>query len=112
NHYQCSICLKEFTSASSLLTHQEEHRSEKRHRCTQCSMAFRSPSGLKRHGNRVHGNEKQGYKCETCGKGFYERHDLLRHLKVHASPSNNNSGSSKSGKPTLKIGTGDCQRKG
>ncbi|CAB4057731.1 KRAB [Lepeophtheirus salmonis] len=83
---------EEFSSTTSLNIHVQEHKSEKPHKCDKCPQLFRNASGLKRHLKRVHGNEKQGFKCETCLKGFYERHDLLRHVKIHSVPKCNDCG--------------------
>ncbi|KAM4735405.1 uncharacterized protein FYW61_005908 [Anableps anableps] len=65
----CLDCGRRFTTKSALGSHRRWHRNEK------CS-----PSSLREDARSVgHGPEDGGFKCEKCGKHFFNRHVLQRH---------------------------------
>ena len=55
-------------------------------------------SGLKRHIRRVHDKSGPTFDCQECSKTFFEKFDLQRHMKVHATPKCEKCGKNKSNK--------------
>lgn len=53
------------------------------HVCKTCSRTFLSPSGLRRHEQRVHLQEWK-YKCDICHKTFVFREHFQGHLNSHS----------------------------
>lgn len=84
--FQCSQCAKEFDDKSLLKTHIDQHEQEKQFSCNKCGLHLSNLASLKKHLKRVHEKFKQQHYCQQCGKGFYERHDLARHEKIHLAP--------------------------
>ena len=82
--FECSICYKRFSAASSLKTHENLHLGiipEKKKVCTTCGAKFQSANDLRKH-ERVHTGERP-YQCETCGKGFTEKTAMRNHMRIH-----------------------------
>lgn len=52
------------------------------HVCSQCPKKFRTSNTLKMHIAGCHFNERKN-KCPECGKGFWSKTDVKRHLRVH-----------------------------
>ena len=84
--YQCFICAKEFDDKAEHKDHVDLHAFDKPFRCDTCGLHVTNSACLKRHIKRVHEKCKQAYECPECGKGFYERHDLARHARIHKIP--------------------------
>ena len=57
-------------------------------RCNQCNAHVKSQHSLNRHVKRVHerkqGGGEPGHECAECGKKFFEREDLTKHVARHA----------------------------
>lgn len=64
----------------------EGHISEKPFKCYKCGLHFTNNSGLKRHIKRIHEKIAFAHECDICSKGFYEKFDLIRHVKSHSAP--------------------------
>jgi len=62
------------------------HNTKNHRDCKYCGKVFEGNgrrSTLKTHMEAVHEGLKR-YTCETCGKSFYSKHDMLRHVdSVH-----------------------------
>ena len=78
----CDQCGKSFYKKSSMIKHRETHL-EKKFFCTfpGCSQGFPLEYRLKDHLN-THFNIYP-YTCETCGKGFIEKHHMAKHRQIH-----------------------------
>ncbi|KAJ8019579.1 Zinc finger and SCAN domain-containing protein 5B [Holothuria leucospilota] len=78
----CTVCMKQFSKRSGLLTHQKAfHKKYLPHKCDICERAFVYPKELKVH-KMSHTGERP-YHCDVCNKGFIARKDLQRHHPVH-----------------------------
>ena len=54
-------------------------------RCNQCNAHVKSQHSLTRHVKRVHERSGEpGHECGECGKRFFEREDLTKHVARHA----------------------------
>ena len=66
--YECDVCKKRFTDASTLVRHKRRHTGEKPYECDVCDKRFTDASTLVRH-KRRHTGEKP-YECDVCNKRF------------------------------------------
>ena len=81
--YQCAICAVEFDEKTELKDHLEKHALEKPFKCDICGVRFANQAGQKRHKLRLHETKVKTHSCDKCGKQFFDKHDLKRHVKVH-----------------------------
>ncbi|KAL0985022.1 hypothetical protein UPYG_G00151960 [Umbra pygmaea] len=96
--FNCTICLKRFSSSVSLQEHlNDDHPNERPFKCESCGKTFALKRYLKDHERRQHkfcseraqpshkfaANESQ-YKCSVCPKTLTSAHNLSLHMKVHA----------------------------
>ncbi|XP_028032272.1 zinc finger protein 43-like [Bombyx mandarina] len=80
--YRCETCSREYDLKYHLLLHiRSVHLRERNQECHVCHSRFFSKYCLSRH-MVVHTGEK-GFKCDTCGKGFSRRKNLLEHSRTH-----------------------------
>lgn len=79
--FSCSTCGKAFHLRHLYLYHLRQHTGERPHVCTTCHKGFLLPSQLKRH-KLLHTGIKP-HKCEQCGKEFKTPQNYQRHLLVH-----------------------------
>ena len=106
--FRCDLCGKLFRLRSALVVHQQ-WETGKRPRCEQCGKRFRSllclrahtathgkiitcptcgktfTNGLKfRLHSRMHvGREVSRFRCNVCGKGFYQKQHFEEHVLIH-----------------------------
>ena len=50
--------------------------------CAQCQRSYVSKGGLRKHVNKMH-KKLTTYRCETCGKGFFDRCLYQDHIAAH-----------------------------
>ena len=50
--------------------------------CSLCNQTFSTQGSLKRHRETVH-RQSGGFSCQVCGKRFYRKDHLGRHMKIH-----------------------------
>ncbi|XP_044743281.1 zinc finger protein 878-like [Chrysoperla carnea] len=78
---ECRICGK-MMQERTLLGHLRRHQQGKKHKCDQCSKAYREPCELAKHLQRVH-HTKGDVSCPVCNKTFLIQAQLDFHLKRH-----------------------------
>ncbi|XP_058873732.1 zinc finger protein 287-like isoform X2 [Acipenser ruthenus] len=76
--YQCGT---NFSDLGNLKAHQQIHKEQKPHHCTECGKSFRWVGGLTTH-QRIHTGEKP-YLCTECGKSFIQKCNLHSHQRIH-----------------------------
>ena len=77
----CQDCDESFSSKSDWLGHHQEKHSKLEKLCTFCNKQFKTVSHLNRHVECVHFNVRK-HSCDTCGRGFFERKDRVKHEKT------------------------------
>ncbi|XP_076269199.1 histone H4 transcription factor-like [Rhynchophorus ferrugineus] len=78
--FQCSQCLKLFSSERILSDHMRSHINQ--YKCTLCDMTSPKPSMLAKHYRYKHMNVRS-YCCSFCDKTFVEKCNLNTHLLTH-----------------------------
>lgn len=80
----CSVCGRECANPSTLFIHMRSHTNEKPFQCEFCDKRYKDSGSLKRHSIRNHiKTRERRYICESCGKGFYSKTDIIIHLRTH-----------------------------
>lgn len=86
---ECGVCEKRFTRTRELEVHSRLHTGEKPVYCTLCSMSFHTPRALAKHRQTLGHCKRAGksrerlHLCSECGKSYFRRPALLRHLRKH-----------------------------
>lgn len=78
--FHCSICKKSFGVKSRLNRHMNSHLGMK-DKCPICNKEL-SAQHIPEHMKQVHQKEKR-HCCPECGKGFFAKRDVEKHLKTH-----------------------------
>ncbi|XP_026461972.1 zinc finger protein 2-like [Ctenocephalides felis] len=79
--FKCSICFKEFSSASKLTRHVKTHSGEMPYKCKVCHKAFSHSGNFKVH-MRMHTDERP-FVCSVCDKACRQAQDLEKHMRTH-----------------------------
>ena len=79
--FQCTTCLKIFSSARYLKRHDRFHIGKKPFECQACKKRFIQKCNLKKH-ERIHTGEKP-YECKACHKRFNQQVALKIHERMH-----------------------------
>ena len=77
--FACNLCVKTFTEALTLRSHQRMHSGEKPCICNICEKSFTNSASLTNH-KRMHTGA-----CKLCKKSFTQSIDLKDHQSVHGS---------------------------
>lgn len=82
---KCSVCGRQCTNQSALITHMRSHTNEYSFPCSLCEKKYKDRGNLKRHMDRHHSGHKRtrNFICESCGKGFFSKHDVKIHMRTH-----------------------------
>ena len=83
--YQCKRCEETFSTTKELTS----HKAAKHRDCQHCGQLFEGPywkTALDGHIRAIHLGERKNI-CDTCGKAFYSKSDMRRHIgKKNPSP--------------------------
>ena len=85
--FRCDKCSKSFLLESLLDNHLCQAQ-EKAYKCNKCSKSFDLACNVRRHNRIVHEKESNSqlykkHKCDTCGKSFFDKLKLDKHLITH-----------------------------
>lgn len=80
--FYCSVCNKNFGSATKLVAHQSIHGENTPFKCEQCKKSFSSKFKLVRH-VLIHSDRKP-FSCTVCERTFHRKDHLKNHIKVHS----------------------------
>ena len=81
-NFTCKLCYVSVKTEVLLRRHMARHTEEKNEVCNICGRSFRVRSDLLRHMIR-HDNNRRSFKCEQCGKSFFEDQKLKQHIRIH-----------------------------
>lgn len=81
--HQCAVCWRSFSLCDYLLKHMVTHTGVRAFQCAVCAKRFTQKSSLNVH-MRTHRPERAP--CPACGKVFSHRALLERHLAAHPAP--------------------------
>lgn len=85
--YSCKQCPKTFKTLGCLFSHvQWTHKRVKKHKCEYCNALYMTSSAKCAHVRKIHLREKKNV-CK-CGKGFFSKSELERHLLTHTGVKN------------------------
>lgn len=81
NKFECIICLKTFNGHSYYAQHfRTRHSGVQRFRCEKCGKRFFNAETLELH---TKNHTMKAYQCTECTKLFAHKYDLSRHAKTH-----------------------------
>ena len=78
--FTCEVCDKGFNTPSSLEQHSYLHKDLK-YKCSHCGLRYPFQSALDAH--MVSHLEDPQHKCKDCDKAYFNRGDLVKHMKIH-----------------------------
>ena len=81
-NFSCELCEVSVKTEALLKRHMARHTNVKNEVCQVCGRSFRVRSDLLRHMVR-HDSSKRTFKCEECGKAFFEDQKLKQHRRIH-----------------------------
>ncbi|XP_041364196.1 zinc finger protein 571-like isoform X1 [Gigantopelta aegis] len=97
--YECEDCHRKFLKENQLEIHRRIHTGERPLQCSLCQLFFRTQKALHKHkqtykhsllaGDTV---KERKYLCSQCGKAYFRKQALQRHLKQHTGEKNFNCG--------------------
>lgn len=80
--YQCSVCLKGFTTEKYRDIHMKGHMGDKEYQCRTCDKTFISKSHLTEH-IKFHNENSKKFLCSECGQRFIRNDYLVIHMRRH-----------------------------
>merc|ERR1711920_1003147 len=60
----------------------KDHGDDRPYKCNQCDSCYPTKGNLTTHVERMHQN-KVNFKCDECGKGFYDKTKYDDHCRMH-----------------------------
>ncbi|KAI5694890.1 hypothetical protein M8J75_007292 [Diaphorina citri] len=89
--YECDICHLRFKEKRFIRGHMVTHFDVCEHQCHMCGLNFKYASKLRAH-YVTHAAELKDdltdyvsvFECDQCARCFYQRNQIIRHLKTHA----------------------------
>uniref|UniRef100_A0A3B5M017 C2H2-type domain-containing protein n=1 Tax=Xiphophorus couchianus TaxID=32473 RepID=A0A3B5M017_9TELE len=79
--FSCKMCLKSFSSSSTLRMHEKSHQQTKEFACNTCGKTFHLRHMLQYH-QRQHTGDRP-HVCSFCSKGFLQASQLRQHELLH-----------------------------
>ncbi|ODM91743.1 putative zinc finger protein [Orchesella cincta] len=80
--FSCSTCGKPFRTLNGVKLHALIHIDSKPFKCSECPLRFRNKYRLKTHDDNIHRRILR-FPCRICGKRWYNRGDLNKHIAAH-----------------------------
>ncbi|KAB0798773.1 hypothetical protein PPYR_06653 [Photinus pyralis] len=80
--FQCSVCLKAFTTEKYRDVHMKGHTGDKKYQCRTCDKTFLSKSHLTEH-IKFHNENSKKFLCSECGQRFIRNDYLVIHMRRH-----------------------------
>lgn len=77
--FHCSACTKTFCTSGDLLSHERVHTGERPFVCPYCNKKYTKSSGYHQHIRRKHTMDIN-FNCFSCGKGFFSKPELRKHV--------------------------------
>ena len=84
NDLICAKCGEKFASLSELQLHVIKHKSQEKHTCRHCEQEFSTRDAWYKHVIGRQCEKPYDFKCEQCGKGFWDNHCYTRHMVTHS----------------------------
>lgn len=84
--WQCRYCDETFNASKKLTIHMNSHEEHDTtdNTCTDCGNIYRTRKSLWVHRHKKHPRVSQPSPCELCVKVFFDRTELMHHLKTHS----------------------------
>lgn len=84
----CNVCGSTFAEALDLLAHAEIHTRVISYKCTLCGEQFMEDQRIRQHITTVHAKEITEHTCRLCGKHCKDERSLLKHAWDHSKEKN------------------------
>lgn len=84
----CNVCGSTFAEALDLLAHAEVHTRASSHKCTLCGEIFSQEQSIRAHISKAHAKELTEHTCRLCGKHCKDERTLLKHAWDHSKEKN------------------------
>lgn len=76
----CRMCGKHCKDERTLMKHAWDHSKEKNHNCLKCGKTFYNKARLKRH---MQSHRNKSVSCNVCGESFPDGRTLMNHRHSH-----------------------------
>lgn len=76
----CRMCGKHCKDERTLMKHAWDHSKEKNHNCLKCGKTFYNKARLKRH---MQSHRNKSVTCNVCGESFPDGRSLMNHRHSH-----------------------------
>ncbi|XP_013386957.1 uncharacterized protein LOC106156308 [Lingula anatina] len=83
-HFSCDVCHKKFHIRHQMLEHKNAvHTKERKFQCNECGKLLKTRLTLYAHKKQFHGAITKVFACQTCGKIFRQKGNLMKHMLMH-----------------------------